>query len=65
MEQALAAADDRLACHDLHLDGGQLHLDVNLPQELENRQEEIVQGIRNALATTPDVVEVLITFDLI
>ena len=65
VEQTLATADDRLACHDLHLDGGQLHLDINLPQELEDRQVEIAQAVRRALSANPDVVDVLITFDMI
>ena len=65
VEQALVATDSRLACHDLHLDGGQLHLDVDLPQELEDRQVEIGKVVSASLADNPDVADVLITFDIV
>ena len=65
VEEALAPVDSRLTCHDLHLDGGALHLDVTLPQELEQQQSEIARRVRQALDHRPDVVDVLITFDLV
>ena len=64
VEGVLLTLDSRLTCHDLHLDGNVLHMDVILPQELDGYDEQITQNIKNALAENRSVCDVKITFDL-
>ena len=63
VEAALSGLHSDLSCHDLHLDGQVLHLDVLMPQELDGYEEEITQTVKNALADQ-GVSDVKITFDL-
>ena len=60
--KALQQVDDRLTCHDLHLDGEILHLDVTLCQDVT--EEAVTQAVKNALADCQGAVDAMITFDL-
>ena len=60
--KALNQVDSRLTFHDLHLDGEILHLDVTLQDGIG--EEAVTQAVKNALAESQGVVDIMITFDI-